>query len=255
MLIVAAEILPTTCRVAGLRVTPGRAATVVASSEWVLTDPDLVGKLRHFRRFYRLPQRARVAVWPRHGARGVVTPLARSAAPTDYVPTLTTVKIRDAVAPLVRAGYVVSSAIPAHSAIAGVGRRLDIARATLLAINLDGGAVVSRAGVAHFAWSPHVLRAHDANYLLTRYRLVAAILPRLTQLHRPTSDAIVACGNLPGLRSFVLPIVEEFDQDVLVVDQPDADVRHEADVSDEPDQIAALQVVLATALRTDPIDE
>ena len=67
----------------------------------------------------------------------------------------------------------------------------------------------------------------------------------------PRTRPMVACGDIPGLRSFVLPLVEEFDQEVVVLDQPDDDLPAEEGLISDPDQQAALQVAAVVALGTD----
>jgi hypothetical protein len=49
----------------------------------------------------------------------------------------------------------------------------------------------------------------------------------------------------------VLPLVEEFDQEVVVLDQPDDDLPAEEGLISDPDQQAALQVAAVVALGTD----
>jgi hypothetical protein len=68
---------------------------------------------------------------------------------------------------------------------------------------------------------------------------------------KPRADAIVSFGGAAGLRSLVLPFIEEFDQEVVVVDQVEPDVAIRAGVSDDPDAIASWQTALAVALGTD----
>ena len=48
-----------------------------------------------------------------------------------------------------------------------------------------------------------------------------------------------------------MPLIEELDQEVMVIDQPEADVRTAEPIPTDPDSIASMQVVLATALGLD----
>jgi len=251
--LLAAEILPTEYRLAEVRASPGRPPEVVAAASWASDDPDLIDKLRTFRRGHRLAQEIRVAVWPVTTSRYVINPLTEQSRLPAPTPHLTSLKIRNAAAPLVRAGYWVSSAIPAHEAIRGVGKRLDVAGALLLALNADCGAMVLPDGaVAHFAWDVPLGRHDDTRAgLLARYQFAAAVTPRMQALLTPRCRSVIAFGGMPGLRSFVLPLVEELDEDVTVIDQPEAGLTTAAQVSTDPDAIGCLQVLLATALGLD----
>lgn len=134
----------------------------------------------------------------------------------------------------------------------GVGKRLDTTKALLMEINDDCGVIVSSEGaIAHFSWDPDEFRHHESHTLLTRYQFAAALSPQVRAMMQPRADAIVAFGGAPGLRSLVLPFIEEFDQEVVVVDQVEADVVIHAGVADDPDAVASLQTALALALGAD----
>lgn len=113
MIRVAAELLPTTCRIVAVRVSAAR-TEVVATGTWSLNDADLVEKLQGFRRSHKLTQDIRVAVWPKSSRRGVTDLLGHMYRHEDVPPTMNAVTARDACASLVRAGYFVTDAIPAH---------------------------------------------------------------------------------------------------------------------------------------------
>lgn len=251
MIRVAAELLPSACRIVAVRVVADR-TEIIAAGSWSMGDADLVGALKRFRRSHKLTQDIRVAVWPWSSRRGVVNLMGPARHHADGPPSMTPVTARDASAPLVKAGYFVTDAIPAHRAVIGVGRRLDTTKALLMAINEDCGVLVSPSdAVVHFSWDPSDFRHHETRGLLTRYQFAAALSPQVRAMMKPRADAIVSFGGAAGLRSLVVPFIEEFDQEVVVVDQVEPDVAIHAGVSDDPDAMASWQTALAVALEAD----
>lgn len=255
MVTVAAEVLPTQCRLAAVRALKNGTAEVLATSTCSSSDPQLVDHLRAFRRRHGLPQDVRLAVWPRPQNRGVLRPLAQ-AWTEQAPPTLSPLRIRDAAAPFVRAGYSVADAIPAHEGIKAAAKRLDVTAALVVVLNAECGAIVAPSGaVAYLAWDAGSLQPDGPRELLMRYQFAAAVSPKLRALFAERADAVVAFGGLPRLRSFVMPLVEELDQDVMVIDQPEPGVAMHRELSADPDTISSVQVVLAAGLRLDAPDD
>ncbi len=255
MVTLAAEVLPTQCRMAAVRLLKSGVAEVQATSTWSASDPDLIDKLRAFRRRYGLPQDVRLAVWPKPHNRGVLKPLVQTWS-EQAPPTLSPLRLRDAAAPFVRAGYSVADAIPAHEGIKAAAKRLDVTAALVLALNAECGAIVAPSGaVAYMAWDVDSLQPDGPKELLVRYQFAAAVSPKLRALFAERADAVVAYGGLPRLRSFVMPLVEELDQDVMVIDQPEPGVIWPREIAADQDAISSLQVVLAAGLRLDAPDD
>ena len=234
-----------------IRVQRGAAPRVDAIGTWSLGDPELSAHLRRFRRDHHLPQHLRVAMWPQRDARGVVPLFTPDDGPASYVPTLTALKAREAAAPLVRAGYIIDDAVPVRRAALGVARRLGLEQALTIVANRHGAVLTAGDDSAHLAWPAGLVENTSPNGLLARYRLIAALAPHVRHVMGPRTRPMVACGDIPGLRSFVLPLVEEFDQEVVVLDQPDDDLPAEEGLISDPDQQAALQVAAVVALGTD----
>jgi hypothetical protein len=169
--------------------------------------PALVEQLREARRNQDLPTRARVVAWGDESS----------------------------VAPLVEAGFDVGAVLTPAQALARVVRPriVDAAPGTAVAalsLNTHGAvvAIVSGTEVVHsrtFEWSLGTPFTGARSELLDRYLIVSQIAPQLAhviELVRPvygvTVTTVVACGNLPNLRSLAMLLIEEMDLEVETLD-------------------------------------
>ena len=141
-------------------------------------------------------------------------------------------------APLVEAGFEIGSVLsPAHALARVVRTRQAGAPAgtatAALSLNSHGGAIAIVSGTEVvqsrvFDWplgTPFTERQGARAELLDRYLLVSQIAPQLKHvidLVRPaygvTVTSIVACGNLPNLRSLAMLLIEELDIEVETLD-------------------------------------
>ena len=170
----------------------------------------LTERLREARERHEMPSRARVVAW---GEESSIEPLV--AAGFDVVSVLSPAQ---ALARVVRARQ--ASAV-AGTAIAAVS------------LNTHGAAIVIVAGteVIHsrsFEWPLGTPFTGARTELLDRYLLVSQLAPQLQHviaLVRPVYGvavtSIVTCGNLPGLRSLSMLLIEEMDLEVETLDSAD----------------------------------
>jgi hypothetical protein len=193
------------------------AARAVTPGEWSGDHDAIVGLLRSAKRSNRLSSHARVVAWG----------LPESGAPADltHLPEL---------GPLVAAGFEIDSIVSPVRALADLVRsRREEANGegiAALSLNSHGAAIaiVSRGQVVAsrvFEWP--LGRPFSGAYSeeLDRYLLVSQIaseLRHLIQLVRPvhgvTVTSVVACGNLPNLRSLSMLLIEEMDLEVETLD-------------------------------------
>ena len=224
------------------------AASTILPSAWP-TDPHaLVERLHEARRRNDLPSRARVVAWG---------PRPASDATMSDDATL---------APLREAGFDVVSVLSPAQALARVvhARQVGAPAGTAVAalsLNSHGGAIAIVAGTEViqsrvFEWSlgtPFTGKHGARSELLDRYLIVSQIAPLLQHvidLVRPaygaTVTSVVACGNLPNLRSLAMLLIEEMDIEVETLDSAEL-----LDPSVPPgtlaDTVASLQMAAAVA--------
>jgi hypothetical protein len=233
------ELGPNYCvLVRGGRLGPHRtvsAASAIPPSAWPEDQGALVERLREAKRSNDLSSRARVVAWGDEGA----------------------------LSPLTDAGFEIASVLSPAQALARVVRsRLVGAPAgtavAALSLNSHGAAIAIVAGteVLHsrvFAWSLGTPFSGTRSELLDRYLLVSQIAPQLQHdidLVRPVHGAkvtsVVACGNLPNLRSLTMLLIEELDLEVETLDSAELlDPGVVPAVS--TDAVASLQLAAAVA--------
>ena len=234
------------------------AASVFMPSRWPGVSHALVDWLREARQRCDLSSRARVVAWGD----------------------------RAALAPLVEAGFEIASVLSPAQALARVVRARQVSApagtaVAALSLNSHGGAIAIVAGTEViqsrvFEWplgTPFVDQWGDQwgdqrgdqrrdkrgdkrggrSELLDRYLIVSQIAPQLQHviaLVRPaygvTVTSVVACGNLPNLRSLAMLLIEEIDIEVETLDSSDL-----LDPSVAPgtlaDTVASLQLAAAVA--------
>lgn len=247
----AAELSGTRCRVVGVRPNPN-GATVVAHHECELDDAAVAG-LRRFRHDNDLEQQLRIAVWPLPADPGV-TPVGSPPAPSLPVPTV--LSIRDRVAPLVRAGYIVTGVSMPHQALAELALQNGARLAIVAAFHLDGGCFT----LAHLGQSgPRTAYVHwEAAWCLAtagsgdsraRSEFAAAIVPHLHELMDglpETGVQVLVCGSMPNLRTAMAPFCDELAREVEVLDHPWPGML-DAEAGTIPTEPAVWQVARAAA--------
>jgi len=211
------------------------AASAIMPSAWPDDPQALVERLREVRWRDDLSSRARVVAWG-----GEAT-----------------------LAPLTEAGFEIVSVLSPAQALARVARARQVGAAAgtavaALSLNRHGAAIAIVAGTEVicsrvFEWSLGTPFSGAHSELLDRYLLVSQIAPQLQHvidLVRPvygaTVSSVVACGNLPNLRSLAMLLIEEMDIEVETLDSAEL-----LDPSLAPstlgDTVASLQLAAAVA--------
>lgn len=229
-------------------------AAAIAPAAWPEGAHALAERLREIRIREDLPTRARVVSWSHAHASGVAS--SPPAAGMD----------EDALAPLVAAGFEIVSVLSPAQALLRVVRARQVdapARAAVAALSLNTHgaaiAIVSGTEVIHsriVEWplgTPFVGERGARSELLDRYLLVSQIAPQLQHdidlvrpVHGVTVTTVVACGNLPDLRSIAMLLIEEMDLEVETLDSAEL-----LDPGIAPgslaDAVASLQLAAAVA--------
>lgn len=218
-----------------------RAATLIEAAEDVSPEP----QLRDARRAARLPASAAAIVWPVAGdaAASDLDARPKSAAPLPKANVL-----RHRLAPFVRAGGRVRALVWPHEAAAGVAASHGWPAACLAVLH-DGAAclvTVDEAGTRarYLSWSRTPEPRDEPGRLLQRFQLASRLAPHLREwLAAHPAPVVAVCGTLPDLRPRMVPLVEELDREIEVLDAglPGAT----GDVTDA----AALQLSWAVAIR------
>jgi hypothetical protein len=192
---------------------------VVNAAEWPPQHVALAALLRHIRREKQLPRRARVVAWQ----------MSESASSSDPA-------VRAAVRPLIEAGFRIDALVSPPQALAtlAASRRAHGDAATAwLALNRQAAAIAIVRGTELlfsrvFGWSYRGTGGSAKAQLLERYSLVAHLAPELRRgmdvvraNHRTEVGSAIACGDLPDLRSFTLPLSEELNLQVDTLDSTD----------------------------------
>lgn len=204
-------------------------------------DPDAIAsELRHARRAYRFPRHAEVVAWPGDIRAGAVR----------------------------NAGYAVERVISPAEALARVARLHHGTPApervsAVLSLHPDSGAlaVVQDGRVLHEAaltWSAASGHASARSELLRRYAFLAELTEHLRsaftavqESHGVAATEILTCGTLADLRSFTMPLADEFDVEVETLDAAGAlDIRMKpASAQRARDVLAALRIAIAAGRR------
>jgi hypothetical protein len=216
-----------------------------------LTDgsPTLQNDIRQFRLRHHLPFDASFIVWPGRADRGVAD--LDVASPSRAVLGLPkAVVIRQRVAPFVRGGGRVRELLLPHEA---VGRAVQLAGwpvACVLVLHPGAACLaIADAGIlrgSYVAWQPLLPVEDDTARLLARYQLAARLVPHLRRWASEAPAARIAvCGSFPDLRSVMVPVVEELDREIDVLDA--SLVGRPGDEASDPDDVSRRQLGWAVA--------
>ena len=243
----AVERTPTTWTFVGVERRRDAAPRFVAAALFSGDDLSLEAEIRRFRREQKLPSDATLVFWPSAGDRGVAT-LDDRAGMSVTLPKARV--IRERVAPFVRGGGRVREFLLPHEAIARLVALSGWPAACVLAMHACGACLaIVEGGTArgsYLTWAPAGPAKNDDDRLLVRYQLAARLAPHLVAWAREAPTARVAvCGPFSGLRSAMMPIVEELDREIEVLDAALVG-RAGPDLAD-PDEISGRQLAWAAA--------
>jgi len=207
----------------------------------------LSAEMRRFRAGERLPSEAALVLWPEPGDAGVAALDAR----VDGVVTLPKAReMRERVAPFVRAGGRVREVVLPHEAAIRLVALAEWTSALVLLLQPTAACLVvvdgERVHASYLSWVPELPAVGESARLLGRYQFVARLMPYLREWASLAPGARVAvCGRFPDLRSAMLPIVEELDREVDVLDA--ALVGQPVDEATDPSEISGRQLAWALA--------
>jgi hypothetical protein len=251
---VAAEALPAGWAMIAATAQPDGNRRVAAAGVFDSASPSLAADLREFRVSAALPTKTSVVLWPRPVDPGVV---ALDARPRGRVELPKAVVIRERVAPLVRAGGQVDEVVLPHHAIIRLARMRGWPSACVLALHRHGACLSQVEGdlaepvYLHWAAADPFADAgaKPAAKLLSRYQFAARIAPYVREfVGTDTTWPLAVCGNFHDLRAAMVPIIEELDRDIEILDGP-LTTGSEALAPGGPDE-SALQLVWAVAADT-----
>lgn len=244
----AAELGPSTWTLIAAESLRDVAPRLVATASFDAVSPSLMEELRQFRVRERLPFEATVVLWPEPGDRGVAAVDLRSRTRVSLPKARV---IRERVSPFVRSGGQVRDVLLPHEAVAKLVALAGWPAAFVLVMQppIACLAVVAAGAVdaTYVSWEPPAVGAADhAAQLLARYQFASRLMPYMRERAAEVPDAHVAvCGRYPGLRSAMVPVVEELDREVDVLDA--ALMGQAASGAAEPDETSASQLVWAVA--------
>jgi hypothetical protein len=169
-----------------------------------------------------------------------------------------------------QAGFAVEDILSPPDALAllawSTGARLPgIAPAAWLSINQHGMAlaVVRDFELLYARESPWAIRASDQRAqpdVLRRYLYVAQLVPELRRAREivreqygATIDRAVTCGNIPDLRSFTIPLIEELGIEFETLDSLDGLIASDEIVSVISEHAAAIRLAGAAAAYGQPL--
>lgn len=244
----AAELGPSTWTMMAAERSRDRAPRVVAAASFDTASPSLVEEVRQFRVRERLPFQAAVILWPRPGDGGVAAVDSRSRTRVSLPKARV---IRERVSPFVQSGGQVRDVLLPHEAVVQLVALAGWPAAFVLVMQPPIACLTEIAAgtveATYVSWEPApVDGANDATRLLARYQFASRLMPYMRERAGEVPDARVAvCGRYPGLRSAMVPIVEDLDREVDVLDS--VLVGQAGSGLAEPDETSASQLVWAVA--------
>lgn len=247
---VAAELAPAVWMFAAAERKRDAAPRLVAARAIHATGAALGDDIRAFRRSAKLPLDTSVILWPQAGDAGVV-PIESRDFSEVFVPNARV--IRERVAPLVRAGELVTDVWLPHECMTALvsGRGLAsacviIAHAGMTCVGfvLDGAV---RARYLSSAAPPAAFENESAR-LLARYQHISMLAPHVRELGGAGDGVrVLVAGTLPSLRAAMVPLVEELDHEIDVLDADLPVGASQVIDQAEADEIAGVQLAWALA--------
>ncbi len=252
---VAAELAPGAWTFAAADRRRDAAPRLIAARTIAATGAALGDDIRAFRRAAKLPMEVSVILWPHAGDEGVVRIESRDSAEVA-VPAARIV--RERVAPLVRAGGLVTDVVLPHECLASVVAARGLTSACVIIAHPGMtcvGFVMKGAVRARYLSSgaPRTEFDTESARLLARYQHVSLLAPHVRELGGATEGVrVLVAGHLPSLRAAMVPLVEALDHEIDVLDgdvpRPGSNLLESADA----DQIAGLQLAWTLAAMPDP---
>ncbi|TAK15357.1 MAG: hypothetical protein EPO35_07730 [Acidobacteria bacterium] len=247
---VAAELAPAVWTFAAAERRRGTAPRLVAARAIGATGAALVDDIRAFRRAAKLPIDVSVILWPHATDEGVVPIETRGAGPVA-VPKARV--IRDRVAPLVRAGSLVTEVmlphecLPALIALRGLTSAcVIVAHTAMTCVGVVGDGVVEARYLSSAAPKPSF--DSESARLLARYQHIASLAPHIREIGGAAPGLrMIVTGPLPSLRAAMVPLVEELDHEIDVLDGDVPSPAPHALESADPDDISGVQLAWALA--------
>lgn len=248
---VAAELAPTVWTFAAAERTRDGAAKFAGTRSIGATGAALGDDIRAFRRSAKLPMDVSVILWP-HADDAGVAPIESRDAGTVRVPPARV--LRERVAPLVRAGGLVTGVWMPHECFVSLAESRGAASACVIVAHPGMtcvGFVMDGAVRARYLSSalPRETFDSEAARLLARYQHIASLAPHVRELGGAGPGVrVLVAGHLADLRASMVPLVEELDHeiDVLDTDLPGA-ASGALDATDAND-IAGAQLAWSLAL-------
>lgn len=216
----AAELEPSVWTMVAAECRRGHAPRFRAGASFDPAGASLSEDIRHLRVRHHLPLDASVILWPLPGDDGVTALDDRS----DRRVVLPKARvIRERVARFVKAGERVTEVWLPHEAVARLVRLAGWDSACVCVLQPDAACLVAvdgeRVEAKYLAWVPPAAAETDAARLLTRYQFAARLMPYVREIAGLLPEARMAvCGRYPDLRSAMVPLVEELDREVDVLD-------------------------------------
>jgi hypothetical protein len=251
---VAAELEPSAWTVVAADHRRGATPRYVAAASFDPSAASLSEDIRQLRVAHRLPLDAAVILWP-HATDAGVTPLDARATSSVSLPKARV--IRERVAPFVRAGERVTDVLLPHEAVVRMAAMAGWPTACVLVLQSQLACLVevdgSLAAATYLWWDVPAAGADvsESARLLARYQFAARLVPYVRPMVARLPDARIAvCGRFPGLRTAMVPLVEELDREVDVLDA-ELPGRGPGEAF-EPDETAARQLAWAVALTPAP---
>lgn len=250
---VAAELAPAAWAFAAAERKLDGALRFVAARAIGATGAALSDDVRAFRRTAKLPLDVSAILWPQADDQGVAPIESRDWA---HVTVPKARVLRERVAPLVRAGGRVSGVWLPHECFARLATSRGLATACVIVAHPGitcVGFVLEGAVRARYLSSapPRETYESESARLLARYQHIASLAPHVRELGGATSGVrVLVSGHLPDLRAAMVPLVEELDHEIDVLDADLPGAPNALDTADA-DEIAGLQ--LAWTLASTPL--
>jgi hypothetical protein len=247
---VAAELAPTAWTFAAAEHRRDGVSRLLAARAIGALGSALGDDVRAFRRAAKLPMDVAVILWPLAGDDGV-SPIDSRHTNDVRVPAARV--LRERLSRLVRAGGLVSGVWLPHECFAALAASRGVSTAcviiahpgmTCVGVVADG---TVRARYLSSTLPPEHFDRESAR-LLARYQHIASLAPHVRELGGAERGVpVLVAGHLPALRAAMVPLVEELDHEIDVLD---AEIPAPSSAPLEADDIAGLQ--LAWTLASNP---